>query len=195
MASNPKLPKMSVEEYLAFDRASLEAKYEYIDGFIRLMSGGTLDHAQVSGNIYAALASALRSSDCRAYNSDARVQISATRYVYPDVTVSCDESDRGKTDIIRSPRLVVEVLSPSTDSYDHGRKSDFYRACPSIEEIVLINATRQRVEVYRRAGAFWNFFSAGQGGQIELASIDLTLPLATIYDGVDVPPEEDIPSA
>ena len=108
----PNRPTMSVEDYLALDRSSREARYEYIDGVATLLAGGTADHATICVNLTSLQHSALRGKECRVYNSDLRVRLSRTRYVYPDLSVSCDTRDRGQTDTLQSPRLVIEVLSP-----------------------------------------------------------------------------------
>src|SRR5690348_3258391 len=107
---------MSVEDYLTLDRSSLEARYEFIDGYAYLLAGGTADHATISFNIMSAIHSRLPiDGPCRIYNSDLRVRLAKTRYVYPDATVSCDARDRGQIDTIQYPRLAIEVLSPSTE--------------------------------------------------------------------------------
>ena len=88
-------PTISVEEYLQLDRNSIERRYEYIDGYVTLLDGGTLDHATIGANIISILRRSLRGSPCRVFTSDARVRISNMRFVYPDASVSCDEKDRG----------------------------------------------------------------------------------------------------
>src|SRR6266702_2310495 len=118
MSAFPERTPMTVEEYLQLDHVSLERRYEYIDGQLRLLAGGTADHAVISANIITILRDLLRGSSCRVLTSDARVRLSDTRYVYPDVTVSCHEQDRGRIDSIRFPDLVVEVLSPGTEGHD-----------------------------------------------------------------------------
>src|SRR5438552_3861421 len=150
MAALPYYPIMSVEEYLALDRSSIETRYEYLDGEVRMMAGGTLDHATICLNIATVLRSSLRGRSCRVFPSDARVRVSETRYVYPDVTVSCDGRDRGQSDIVQSPRLVVEVLSPSTERHDRVKKFRFYQQCPTIQEYVLVNTAYPAVELLRR---------------------------------------------
>lgn len=116
---------MSVEEYLQLDRSSLETRYEYIDGYVTMLAGETLDHATIGANIISILRCSLRGTSCRVFTSDVRVRISRTRFVYPDASVSCDERDRGQSDIVQSPRLVVEVLSPSTEGYIVGENLAF----------------------------------------------------------------------
>lgn len=115
-------PTMSVEEYFQLEENNPDTRYEYLDGYAYMMSGGSANHATISGNIYAILKNLLRGGPCRAYNSDMKVRVSEKLYFHPDVTVSCDARDRGTADFIQSPRIVVEVLSASTEAYDRGRK-------------------------------------------------------------------------
>ncbi len=117
-----------------------------------------------------------------------RVQLSETQYVYPDVSVSCDMRDRGQVETLRYPRLIVEVLSPSTRGYDRFGKFAYYRACPTVEEYVLIDAQRQAVEVYRRASDnVWTLHPLGSEDDVELASLGVHFPVAAIYEDVVLP--------
>src|SRR6516164_1526605 len=124
---------VSVEEYLDIDRNS-DVRYEYDNGHIYAMAGGTQDHEQIAFNLRAILNAHLRGKSCRASALDRRVQVSASgKYYYPDVTVTCNPEDiKGNLDTVRFPRLVVEVLSPSTAYKDRGSKRRAYQACPSI---------------------------------------------------------------
>ncbi len=188
----PQHPLMTVEEYFELDRTSTETRYEYIDGYVRMLAGGTANHATIGVNVTSTLRRLLRGSPCRVYNSDLRVRISETRYVYPDASVSCDERDRGQSDTVRSPRLIVEVLSPGTEAYDRGRKFAYYRERPTIQEYVLIDTQRQAVEVFRREkNSFWTFHAFGPGDEVELVSVHVRVPVDDIYEDVIVPPEHD----
>jgi Uma2 family endonuclease len=189
MIAQPNHLKMSVELYLALDRESQDARYEYIDGYAYMLAGGTPVHSLIAANLIAEIKPHLRGGPCDVYTSDAKVRLSRTRYVYPDLTVSCDERDRQvDAEVIQYPRLVIEILSPSTEAYDRGDKFDYYRACPTIQEYVLVNTQRQAVEVYRRAtGKLWTLFPFGPGEQVEFASIGITLPIASIYERVTFP--------
>ncbi|MGH2494243.1 MAG: Uma2 family endonuclease [Ktedonobacteraceae bacterium] len=185
MVAQPYRTLMSVEDYLVLDRDSIEARYEYIDGYAYMMSGGTLNHSTICINITSLLRNLLRHSSCRVYNSDARVRLSALRYVYPDATISCDEHDQGTGDTIHFPRLIIEVLSPSTEAYDRGQKFIYYRTCPTIMEYVLVDTQRQAVDVYRRASAnLWTLHLFSSGDQIDLTSINVSFPIAAFYEGV-----------
>jgi Uma2 family endonuclease len=140
-----------------------------------------------------------KSGPCRVYNSDARVKVGKKRYVYPDVTVSCDVSDhRRDNDILHSPHLVVEVLSPSTESIDRVKKLQWYTQHPCIEEYVLVNTRVQRVELYRRKPAgedyTWHNYCWSAGEEIELDSLDLRIPVDELYADLRIPlPGEDEP--
>ncbi len=118
MAASPHEWHMSVEDYLKLDRDSPQARYEYIDGRVRMLAGGTPDHAKISANIIGVLYGLLEESGCSIYTSDVRVRISATRYVYPDVAVSCEEEDQEQGEMIQHPCLIVEVLSRSAEAIE-----------------------------------------------------------------------------
>jgi Uma2 family endonuclease len=195
MQAVPHRPMMDVEGYLQLDRNSIEARYEYIDGRVTMLAGGTLDHATIAANVISILRGLLRGSSCRVFTSDARVRLTETRYVYPDVSVSCDERDRGLVDTVQSPRVVVEVLSPSTEAYDRGRKLAYYRQCPAVQEYVLIDSQHQAVEIYRRErNTLWTYQALGLGEEVALASLGIRFAVAAVYEDVVLPPEDDLPA-
>ena len=103
---------MDVEDYLILDKNSKDACYEYLDGEVRMLAGGSPDHSIMIANLTAAVKGPLKGGQCRVYNSDVRLQLSETRYVHPDIVVSCDQRDRSQKEVIRYPRIVIEVLSP-----------------------------------------------------------------------------------
>jgi len=118
---------MDVEDYLRLDQGNSSMRYEYLDGELHMMAGGSPDHALIAANLIIALGSALADTPCVAYDSDAHVQLSELRYVHPDVTVTCDERDI-EADIetpIKYPRLIIEVLSPSTELLDRSKKLEY----------------------------------------------------------------------
>lgn len=195
MSALPNRSTMTVEEYFALDESSSEVRYEYIDGHVTMLAGGTLDHSLIGANIITTLRNALRGTPCRVFTTDARIELSPTRYVYPDVSVSCDERDRGRVRNLTSPRLVIEVLSPHTERYDRGRKFAFYRNCPTIQEYVLIEPNFPSVEIYRRErGHLWVLRTFGEGDEIELVSVGIHFPISAIYEDVIFPPDEDEPA-
>jgi len=193
MAVDPYRRLMSVEEYLELDRSSPDTRYEYIDGVVTMLAGGTANHSRISVNVVSLLQAALRGSPCEVFNSDLRVRISSTRYLLPDASVSCDPLDlQGENDIICTPRLIVEVLSPSTEAADRGKKFRYYQSCPSIQEYVLISSQEQAVDVYRRASDnLWTLHPFGPGDMVELKCINVSLPFEALYEHVTFPFEEE----
>jgi Uma2 family endonuclease len=190
MVVNPQRLFMSVEEYLELDRNSPDARYEFIDGTVTMLAGGTANHSRVSINLLIILDSALRGKPCMVYNSDMRVSISSTRYVYPDISVSCDPHDQeqGDNDIINSPCVVIEVLSPHTETYDRSKKFSYYRACPTIQEYVLVSTQEQAIDLYRRqTDNLWTFHPFGPGDNVELKSLNITFPIASAYENISLP--------
>lgn len=191
------------EEYLELDRHS-PVRFEYVDGVAYALAGGTLNHSEISLNLAELLRVQLRQlrqlrsadgGDCEVYNSDARVRLSASRYVYPDLTISCDARDQGTSDILTAPRVALEVLSPSTEStedYDRGAKFALYRACPTLQEYVLVASERQSVEVFRRGdagGDAWTLHTFGLGDVVELSSVGnggIRFAVADVYASVTV---------
>ncbi len=161
-------------------------KHEYVQGETFAMAGASDAHVTISGNIFAALKQHLRGTPCRSYIADMKVRAQAVdAYFYPDVFVTCSPADAGRDSAKEEPTLVVEVLSPSTAAYDRGLKFEYYRSLPSLQEYVLVDAERQSVEVFRRNPAGqWVLFPHGPGTTVELASVDLRLPMATVYEDV-----------
>lgn len=185
----PPRTKVTVEEYLAMERASQE-KHAYFDGEIYLMAGGTGNHNAIQMNTGASLVAMLRKRPCITYGSDQRVQVNDTGlYTYPDITVVCDPPlwTDNRHDTLLNPVLIFEVLSPSTEGYDRGRKFQHYRALESLQEYVLIAQDQPRIERYlRQTDGQWLYAdAAGMDASIELASIGCTLALADVYDKID----------
>jgi Uma2 family endonuclease len=180
---------MTVEEWREFERSNPDAKYEYIDGQVYLMSGGSLAHSRISSNTLRALEDALASDSCYVYNSDASVRLAESRYTYPDISVSCDPGDQPAAEQlqVQAPRVVVEVLSDSTEGKDRIRKANLYHACPTIQEYVLIATKYQAVEIQRRSGDEWTLHLFGPSDEIELASLGIRFPLSILYRGTVVP--------
>ena len=184
-------PLMSVEEYFELEENNPDTRYEYIDGHVYMMAGGSANHATIGGNSLAILKSLLRGSSCRAYNSDMKVRVSEKRYFHPDVTVTCDPRDRGTVDFIQSPRLVVEVLSPSTEAYDRGRRLQWYLACPSIEEYLLVDSRTMRIERYRKEQKKWIYDAFEADDEVELKSLRVRFSVADAYEDVLFDNEEN----
>ena len=189
---------MTVEEWRELERNSSDVKHEYIDGRVYALAGGTLSHGRLSTNTLRAIEDALADigKSCYVYNSDAAARVSSKYYTYPDITVSCDEQDRPRRDEteVNSPRVIVEVLSNSTEAKDRGWKFALYRACPSVQEYVLIATRYQAVEVHRRTSKGWTDSQYYEPGDvIELTSLGIHFPMEIIYKGAGIPETIDEP--
>jgi Uma2 family endonuclease len=177
---------MDVEDYLLLNKSSKNIRYEYLDGEIRMLAGGSPDHSIIIANLTATIKGPLRGSQCRVYNSDVQLQLSEKRYVYPDITVSCDERDQNQKETIHYPRLVVEVLSPTTESTDRGKKAIYYRAYPTIQEYMMVDSEEVLVEVHRREEERWTINTFEAGDTIVLASLSIQFPIEEAYEGTSL---------
>jgi Uma2 family endonuclease len=174
--------RTSLEEYFALLEKDPEHGYEYLDGRVYMMTGGTPDHSITGSNMNGVLRDRLRDRHCIVYNSDVYLQLSERYRVCPDVTVSCDPRDRGAHEVIRYPSLVAEVLSPATEARDRGQKSLQYRSCPSIQEYLLISSEFPLIEVFRREKhGFWTLYTLGPDDAIELTCLGIRFPVAEVY--------------
>ncbi len=190
MSAKVKPKYISPEEYLATERESLE-RHEYFDGEIFQMSGASLKHAEITGNIGASLHTQLKGRNCRALQTDMRVHIPKTGlFTYPDVLVVCGKPELlpdAHLDTLTNPLLIVEVLSASTEGYDKGVKFDNYRSLESLREYVLVSQDSKRVIRYtKQSDGSWNLMDfIGDKTEIELISIECSLTMDDIYDKVD----------
>ena len=188
MAIYPHYSYMTVEEYLELDRNSPDVRYEYIDGQVTMLAGGTANHSVISGNVHRILHNLLRGSPCQVYNSDLRIDLSEERYVYPDVSVSCDPRDRGEVTVMHYPILVVEVLSSSTESLDRGDKALSYREHPTIQEYLLVSTKRPLIEIFRRGkGDLWLLSTLHLNDEVHLASLGVNFPVKEVYEDIVFP--------
>lgn len=187
---------MTPEEYLAAEEKS-EIRHEYYRGVMMAMAGGSTMHALIGANVTAALNLALRRGPCRVYSSDARVAAAGdgSHFTYADVVVECSAPrlNPGWHQTLTSPVLIVEVLSPSTERADRGRKAIDYRRLESLREYLLVSQFEPRVELYRRtpSGAWELHDFTGLDAVIPLTSVDCTLALADVYDKVIFEPEPE----
>jgi Uma2 family endonuclease len=175
------------QEYLAMERASA-TKHELANGAIVARSGGTFEHSAIAANLVGELGAVLVGQGCQALTSDMRIKIHATdRYVYPDGAVVCGgpEFEDETRDILLNPRVIIEVLSDSTEAYDRGDKFDQYRAIPSFQEYVLASQKAPRIEVFtRQAEGGWLLHIHGPGERVELASLGCVVEVDRVYGGV-----------
>jgi Uma2 family endonuclease len=185
IATPEHLPKMTVEEYLQWE-AQQEIRYEYVNGEVFAMTGGTIPHNDIALNFYTALRPHLRSRGCRVNVSDVKVQLSSQNiYYYPDVIVSCDSQDLNARKFIQYPKLIAEVLSPSTSSNDRGDKFTHYLTIPTLQDYLLIDSEKVSVERYSRGeGRMWLYYPYQAGDIISLSSLEFEFPIELLYEGV-----------
>jgi Uma2 family endonuclease len=185
IASPQNIPRMAAEEYLAWEPQQ-ELRYEYVDGEILAMTGGTIPHTKIYLNLYRALYEHLRQTGCEVYVSDVKVQARAnSQYFCPDLVVTCDPDDLKARDLIQNPNIIVEVLSPSTENYDRTQKFKSYRQIPTLQDFVLVDSATLSVEVYHRGtGKLWLYYQYEAGETIVLESVEFECPIEQIYEGI-----------
>jgi Uma2 family endonuclease len=193
IAQTQRNPFLLPQEYLDWE-AKQEDKYEYENGKIIAMTGGTIPHSQIPVNFAALLISHLRGKGCKIAISDAKVMTKSQKYYYPDLVVTCDERDRKAIDFLQYPCLIAEVLSPTTEARDRGIKQQHYMQMDTLQTYVLITPERPRVEIFQRGERSWEYLSIQIDGidfaiadpTIHLARIDLSFPLSNLYENVDL---------
>jgi Uma2 family endonuclease len=181
---------MSEQDYLDFERSSPD-KHEYADGEVFAMSGGTMEHSAIATNLLAELRIPLLGRGCRVLTSDMRIKIPATgRYVYPDGSVVCarPEFTDEKRDTLLNPRVIIEVLSDSTEAYDRGDKFAGYRTVASFDEYVLASQKEPRIEVFsRQPDGSWLLRVHGPGERAALSSLGCVIEVDRVYTDVFAP--------
>src|SRR5947207_2358678 len=187
MSSQP-TTQLTPEEYLAIERRA-EYKSEYIDGEMIAMTVASRRHNLIAANISREISQQLRGRPCEEYGSDMRVRVPSTRlYTYPDVVVVCGEPqfEDDYVDTLLNPTLIVEVLSESTELYDRGKKSGFYRTIESLAEYLLVAQDECRVEQYlKQPDGRWLLSDyRSPEDVVELSSIQCSLALKEVYDKV-----------
>jgi Uma2 family endonuclease len=181
-------PRLSEEQYLELERKA-EFRHQFYDGIMYAMSGGSPSHAFIISALNGELRNALKKRSCQVASSDLRVRVSrGGLYTYPDVVVVCGDlsfADDHK-DTLTNPTLLVEVLSPSTEAYDRGFKTEQYRKIDSLLEYVLVSQSRAHIEVFAKSPSGQWVLSefTGLDTTCRFDSIDCSIPLAEIYDKI-----------
>jgi len=185
-----KLNNLSLEEYLKVELET-NTKYEYHDGSIYLMAGGTLNHGYICGNVFAEIRSSLREkgSNCRAINSEIKVHIQSKNcYLYPDTMIVCGEVEKSENEpnSITNPKVIVEVLSKSTANYNRGDKFYLYRQLDSLEEYILIDQDRAQIDTHKRQGDLWKLSRiSGIDNELEIEILGIKVKLEEIYQDIE----------
>lgn len=185
------MPRLTPEEYLALERKA-ETRSEYHDGVVVGLAGALWAHNVLVSNLAVGITTRVRSKGCQAITTDMKVWIPRTRrFLYPDVLVVCAKPEfrDSVTDVLLNPILIVEVLSISTEAYDRGEKFANYRTVDSLMEYVLVAQDRVQVESYlREDSGFWRYSAIeGDTETVPLVALSIELPLAEIYQGVELP--------
>lgn len=185
---------LSIEAYLAMEDAS-EVKHEYIDGWIRSMSGGTRFHSLIKVNLIAELRQRLRGRSCQPYDSDFRIAVLKRRsYFYPDASIICGplEFDKHDKNAATNPTVIIEVLSPNTEHHDKGDKLVAYRDCPTLRDYVVVHQRVPIVEVYHHndAGEWIHTAWADLKQSAIIRSANIELPLASLFENIEFPPPD-----
>ena len=182
--------KITLQAYLDWENAQPE-RHEFHRGEVFAMVGARRVHGRVVSNLNRRLSEALDGSPCQVFSENMKVQIGDDTVLYPDVFVTCDRADLATELIFRAPRLVVEVLSPSTQAYNRSQKFALYRRIPALQEYILVDPDTRRVEGFRRNEmGQWILHDMSDGDRFEAASVGASVPLADVFDGVDPSPAE-----
>ena len=187
MSAVPKT-KLTSAEYLAKERKA-EFRSEFYRGEMFAMAGNSREHSLIVGNLIREIGTQFKGRRCEVHPTEIRVKVSASGlYTYPDVVVVCGEPvfEDDTFDTLLNPTVLIEVLSPSTESYDRGAKAGQYRRLPSLREYVLITQDRAQVEVFiRQDNGDWLLREAGDlDSSVVLSSVSVSLPLREIYDRI-----------
>ena len=178
--------RLTEAEYLALERQS-EVRHEFVNGRMLEMPGASLQHEKIILNIVVALNPAVQTRQCRAGFGGTQLRVPNGTIYYPDVMISCLEvSD---THIEREPCFLVEVLSPSTEARDRGRKFDDYTSMPSVTQYMLVSQEEPRVTVFTRGTDDWRVQSI-TSGVVNVQCLETSLTLEQMYAGVEFAPEE-----
>ena len=182
-------PRHTLEEYFALLEAS-DKRWEFWDGELVCMAGGSPEHVMICGNVFYALRKRLEERDCQVFNTDMPIKTpTLPPFRFPDASVVCGKPVFEKVDkfiTLVNPILMVEVLSPGTASLDHNEKKRAYQALPSVQEYVLVAQESPHVTRFLRQGKRWRRFDYGDlQAVVELSSIECTLPLQEIYQKIE----------
>lgn len=184
----------TADEYLAIDRAS-DQRNEFVNGRIYAMTGTSIPHNIIVGNISGELRNRLRGRPCRAFVENVRLKVSESgMYTYPDVMALCgkQELDDAHRDILLNPAVIFEVLSPSTEAYDRG-EFEHYTLLPSLREYILVSQDHVRIEKFVRQGEQWVFTALNDPmGVLRIEALECEIPVSEIYLDVEFPPARRI---
>ena len=181
-------PAMSAQDFLNWDE-NQTIRHEFVDGEVFAMAGAEDWHLTVTLNIAMALRQHFAGTSCRTLMLDTKLQVArANSYFYPDVLVTCDAADHASRLIKSNPKLVVEVLSPSTAAYDRGDKFAHYRLIDALQEYVVVDIDSRRTDIHRKgADGLWVLHPFEAGQAVHLSSVALDISAEQLFAEVDPP--------
>ncbi len=192
-----KQQRMTAPEFLAWDQ-SQTIKHEFVAGEVFAMAGGEDRNNTLALNLVVALRQHLRGTPCRVYASDVKLQVEAADcYFYPDLMVTCSQSDANDRLVKREPVLVVEVLSAGTAAYDRGDKFAYYRMLPRLLEYLLVDIDARRCDLFRKQApdGLWVLHPTDEAQALHLASVDLSIAPDALWADLDPPAPLVAPAA
>ncbi|MEZ4773891.1 MAG: Uma2 family endonuclease [Bacteroidia bacterium] len=183
----------TLDEFVLLEQAAPDVRYEYIDGYIYAMAGGTINHGKIISNITFRIQEKTRSGNlgCTTFGSDVKISIESRNiFLYPDAFVVCGEikEDNQYSGAVTNPHLIIEVLSKSTQNYDKTRKFRLYRMIPSLKEYILIDQYQMVVEsFFRKPGGDWQIRTyLHEDDWVQIHSLDIAIPVSHIYERVSL---------
>lgn len=180
---------MSEAEYLAFEEAS-PTRHELVADGVFAMDGVSQRHKRIASNLAIALMTVFRDKPCQVFMSDVKLNVAKDNaYYYPDVMATCAEQAvaANESQVVTDPILIIEVLSPGTETIDRREKLHAYRHLPALQEYALISQDQQQVEIYRRQGDLgWLYLTYEPGDTVEFVSVGAKLAIAELYTGTDM---------
>ncbi len=188
-----KLPNLSIQEYLDLEIDS-NTKYEYHNGEVYALAGGTLNHGMLCGNIYAEIRNKLREkgAKCKPFTSEVKLNVEKKNsFVYPDAMVVCGEIETSENEInsVTNPVLIIEVLSKTSANYDRGDKFYLYRQIPTFKEYVIIEQDKAVVDVHYKSenSDLWRITRfEGLNEKVKLQSIDIEISMSDLYFDINL---------
>ncbi len=185
-------PRLTLAEYLELEKDT-QQKYDYYNGYVYAMAGGTYEHNTITGNVFSEINQRLKGKSCQIMNSDTKLYLEKNNnYVYPDAMIICGEKEKAEqhNDAFKNPVVIIEVLSKSTEGYDRGDKFGLYRQLPALRHYVLVKQDEAKIDIYSRQNptSLWNIQTIeGLESALELVISEtetLNIPLLDIYDRI-----------
>lgn len=183
------MDNISLEAYWQLEEKSIE-RHEFHNGSLVAMAGATVHHSLIATNIRRAIGNRFADSGCFVLDNDVKVAIGEQKhFLYPDATILCEDIEyfENRRDTILNPKLIIEVLSDSTEAYDRGKKFSLYRDIQSFEEYVLVSQKEALVDVYSKKGDnIWQIRTyEGLENLIVLESLHIQVPISDIYQHIN----------